>query len=67
MIYAVLVVLLCVLRVREMHLEEMSIMAVCLILGWCNVLFFARGFEMLGHLVMTVQKVGGAWARVLDD
>uniref|UniRef100_A0AAQ6IJ83 Ion transport domain-containing protein n=1 Tax=Anabas testudineus TaxID=64144 RepID=A0AAQ6IJ83_ANATE len=55
-IYAGFVVLLCVFRVCEVQ-EEMSVMAVCLVLGWCNVMFFARGFEMLGPLVIVVQKM----------
>uniref|UniRef100_A0AAQ6IMP1 Ion transport domain-containing protein n=1 Tax=Anabas testudineus TaxID=64144 RepID=A0AAQ6IMP1_ANATE len=52
-IYAGFVVLLCVFRVCEVQ-EEMSVMAVCLVLGWCNVMFFARGFEMLGPLVIVM-------------
>lgn len=54
--YAVLVVALCVLRLTEMP-GETSLMAVCLVLGWCNVLYFARGFEMLGPYVIVIQKV----------
>uniref|UniRef100_A0A665W7Y2 Transient receptor potential cation channel, subfamily V, member 6 n=1 Tax=Echeneis naucrates TaxID=173247 RepID=A0A665W7Y2_ECHNA len=44
--YACLVVLLCVFRACEVQ-GEAVVMAVCLVLGWCNVMFFARGFEML--------------------
>ncbi|KAK2833933.1 hypothetical protein Q5P01_017822 [Channa striata] len=55
-IYAGFVVLLCVFRLCEVH-QEMSIMAVCLMLGWCNVMFFARGFEMLGPYVIVIQKM----------
>jgi len=36
---------------------EAEVMAVCLVLGWCNVMFFARGFEMLGPYVIMIQKV----------
>uniref|UniRef100_A0AAR2KPE1 Ion transport domain-containing protein n=1 Tax=Pygocentrus nattereri TaxID=42514 RepID=A0AAR2KPE1_PYGNA len=36
---------------------EMVLMAVCLVLGWCNVLYFARGFEMLGPYVIVIQKI----------
>uniref|UniRef100_A0A4W6D8P3 Transient receptor potential cation channel, subfamily V, member 6 n=1 Tax=Lates calcarifer TaxID=8187 RepID=A0A4W6D8P3_LATCA len=55
--YACLVVLLCVFRACEVQ-GEAVVMAVCLVLGWCNVMFFARGFEMLGPYVIMIQKVG---------
>ncbi|XP_062847845.1 transient receptor potential cation channel subfamily V member 6 [Trichomycterus rosablanca] len=54
--YAVLVVFLCILRVTEMP-GETGLMAVCLVLGWCNVLYFARGFEMLGPYIIVIQKI----------
>lgn len=54
--YAVLVVLLCVLRLTEIP-GETGVMAVCLVLGWLNVLYFARGFEILGPYVIVIQKV----------
>ena len=50
-------VLLCVFRASEVQGEEV-VMAVCLVLGWSNVMFFARGFEMLGPYVIMIQKVG---------
>ncbi len=37
--------------------EEVSPMAWALILGWSNVTYFARGFEMLGPYVIVIQKV----------
>ncbi|XP_029014399.1 transient receptor potential cation channel subfamily V member 6-like isoform X2 [Betta splendens] len=55
-VYGGLVVLLCVFRLCQVQ-QEMSVMAVCLVLGWCNVLFFARGFEMLGPFVIMIQKM----------
>lgn len=58
--YACLVVLLCVFRACEVQGEEV-VMAVCLVLGWCNVMFFARGFEMLGPYVIMIQKV---WTKL---
>lgn len=58
--YACLVVLLCVFRACEVQ-GEAVVMAVCLVLGWCNVMFFARGFEMLGPYVIMIQKVGDHW------
>uniref|UniRef100_A0A3B4AYZ0 Ion transport domain-containing protein n=1 Tax=Periophthalmus magnuspinnatus TaxID=409849 RepID=A0A3B4AYZ0_9GOBI len=54
--YACLVVLLCVFRVCQLN-GEAELMAVCLVLGWCNVMFFARGFEMLGPYVIMIQKI----------
>lgn len=41
---------------------EAVVMALCLVLGWCNVMFFARGFEMLGPYVIMIQKVEH-WAQ----
>lgn len=54
--YACLVVLLVVLRLCQLN-GEREMMAVCLVLGWCNVMFFARGFEMLGPYVIMIQKI----------
>uniref|UniRef100_A0A3Q1BVU8 Ion transport domain-containing protein n=1 Tax=Amphiprion ocellaris TaxID=80972 RepID=A0A3Q1BVU8_AMPOC len=54
--YACLVVLLLVFRVCGVQ-GEAEVMAVCLVLGWCNVMFFARGFEMLGPYVIMIQKI----------
>ncbi|CAL8360292.1 unnamed protein product [Arctogadus glacialis] len=53
--YACLVVLLCVVRASELGGEDV-LMALCLVLGWSNVMFFARGFEMLGPYVIMIQK-----------
>jgi len=33
------------------------LMAWALVLGWSNVMYFARGFEMLGPYVIVIQKV----------
>ncbi|XP_061530442.1 transient receptor potential cation channel subfamily V member 6 isoform X2 [Phycodurus eques] len=54
--YACLVVLLCVFRACSVQ-GEAEVMAVCLVLGWTNVMFFARGFEMLGPYVIMIQKI----------
>ncbi|XP_077431825.1 transient receptor potential cation channel subfamily V member 6 isoform X2 [Vanacampus margaritifer] len=54
--YACLVVLLCVFRACGVQ-GEAEVMAVCLVLGWSNVMFFARGFEMLGPYVIMIQKI----------
>lgn len=52
-------VLLCVFRACEVQ-GEAVVMALCLVLGWSNVMFFARGFEMLGPYVIMIQKVWGS-------
>uniref|UniRef100_A0A8C1VAD3 Transient receptor potential cation channel, subfamily V, member 6 n=1 Tax=Cyprinus carpio TaxID=7962 RepID=A0A8C1VAD3_CYPCA len=52
-IYATLVVILCVLRTTGIA-EELVPMAWALVLGWSNVMYFARGFEMLGPYVITI-------------
>ncbi|KAF1382146.1 hypothetical protein PFLUV_G00161430 [Perca fluviatilis] len=54
--YACLVVILCVFRVCSVQAEK-EVMALCLVLCWTNVLYFARGFEMLGPYVIMIQKV----------
>ncbi|KAM9852171.1 transient receptor potential cation channel subfamily V member 6 [Aulostomus maculatus] len=54
--YACLVVLLCVFRACGLQ-GEAEVMALCLVLGWSNVMFFARGFEMLGPYVIMIQKI----------
>ncbi|XP_051720421.1 transient receptor potential cation channel subfamily V member 6 [Ctenopharyngodon idella] len=53
--YACLVVILCVLRTTGIA-EELVPMAWALVLGWSNVMYFARGFEMLGPYVIVIQK-----------
>uniref|UniRef100_A0A8C2C3R3 Transient receptor potential cation channel, subfamily V, member 6 n=1 Tax=Cyprinus carpio TaxID=7962 RepID=A0A8C2C3R3_CYPCA len=53
--YASLVVILCVLRTTGIA-KELVPMAWALILGWSNVMYFARGFEMLGPYVIVIQK-----------
>ncbi|KAL0985134.1 hypothetical protein UPYG_G00153300 [Umbra pygmaea] len=54
--FASLVILLCVFRVNDV-LHETELMAICLVLAWSNVLFFARGFAMLGPYVIVIQKI----------
>ncbi|XP_067332747.1 transient receptor potential cation channel subfamily V member 6-like isoform X1 [Channa argus] len=59
--YACVVVLLCAFRVCEVQ-DQITPLSVCLLLGWCNAMFFARGFEMLGPFVIMIQKVGDSSA-----
>ncbi|KAA0703136.1 Transient receptor potential cation channel subfamily V member 6 [Triplophysa tibetana] len=53
--YASFVVILCVQRVSGLAGEDV-LMAWSLVLGWSNMMYFARGFEMLGPYVIVIQK-----------
>ncbi|KAI7806326.1 transient receptor potential cation channel subfamily V member 6 [Triplophysa rosa] len=53
--YACLVVILCIKRVSGLAGEDV-LMAWSLVLGWSNMMYFARGFEMLGPYVIVIQK-----------
>lgn len=61
--YGCFVVLLCVFRLCGVQ-QEMWVMSVCLMLSWSNLMFFGRGFAMLGPYVIVLQKVGGEELRV---
>ncbi|XP_028665786.2 transient receptor potential cation channel subfamily V member 5-like isoform X1 [Erpetoichthys calabaricus] len=54
--YASLVLLLLILRLTSSN-GETEVMAIALVLCWCNILYFARGFEMLGPYVIVIQKI----------
>ncbi|MBN3282409.1 TRPV6 protein, partial [Polyodon spathula] len=54
--YACLVLTILILRLTSTD-GEMMIMAVSLVLGWCNVMYFARGFSMLGPYMIMIQKI----------
>uniref|UniRef100_A0A3Q3RDU7 Uncharacterized protein n=1 Tax=Monopterus albus TaxID=43700 RepID=A0A3Q3RDU7_MONAL len=55
--FACSVLLLLVFRVCDVQ-REGDVMAVCLVFCWCNVMFFSRGFQLIGPHVIMVQKVG---------
>ncbi|XP_051873157.1 transient receptor potential cation channel subfamily V member 6-like isoform X2 [Pristis pectinata] len=55
-VYACFILITMILRVLN-HEWETVIMAYALISAWCNVLYFARGFKLLGPLCIMIQKM----------
>ncbi|XP_078463755.1 transient receptor potential cation channel subfamily V member 6-like [Lampetra fluviatilis] len=54
--YSCLIAIIMVLRVMS-HEGESIAMSLALVLGWCNTLYFARGFELLGPFSIMIQKI----------
>ncbi|MBN3308494.1 TRPV5 protein, partial [Amia calva] len=55
--YACMVLVILVLRLTNMSGNgEIDVMALALTLSWCNTMYFARGFEFLGPIVVSIQK-----------
>nr|XP_006002548.1 PREDICTED: transient receptor potential cation channel subfamily V member 6-like [Latimeria chalumnae] len=56
MVYASFIVITVVLRLIG-HNGETITMSFALISAWCNVIYFARGFKLLGPLCIMIQKM----------
>ncbi|XP_051889309.1 transient receptor potential cation channel subfamily V member 5-like [Pristis pectinata] len=54
--YAFLVLLISILRLTSAGVEGFF-MAIAIALAWCNSMYFARGFRILGHFAILLQKI----------
>ncbi|XP_062886812.1 transient receptor potential cation channel subfamily V member 6-like isoform X1 [Mobula hypostoma] len=54
--YAFLVLSIFILRLTSAGIEEFF-MAIAIALAWCNSMYFARGFRILGHFAILLQKI----------
>eukprot|EP00079_Xenopus_tropicalis_P025537 XP_012818879.1 PREDICTED: transient receptor potential cation channel subfamily V member 6-like isoform X4 [Xenopus tropicalis] len=54
--YSILIFSAAILRVL-CHEGEVIPLSLALIIGWCNSIYFARGFKMLGQFSIMIQKI----------
>ncbi|KAG8581154.1 hypothetical protein GDO81_007575 [Engystomops pustulosus] len=60
LLYACFIISIIMMRLLNTE-GETTVMSLALISGWCNLIYFARGFQLLGPLCIMIQKM------IVDD